>query len=275
MSGVFRLAAERHLKTENGIRNLSALPGDFSPRSVPLRDVPLPEAGEIHAWYLDLREMAASLQAALDGPQATGGKPAFTSGQLRFARRFFLRLLLGAYLGIPGKSVKIIRGLRGKPVLDPVQHGKSLHFSMAKSADRLLIGISGSVQVGVDLEPEGRRAHNALGVARRYFSADEAQALQSIPSERLNRAFLHTWACKEAVVKASGKGIANELCRFTVDIDPDRQPAVLEFDNEQAGDWSLALMQPEPGYLGAVAVHGIELKLNAFRLCPAGSSVPP
>ena len=258
------------MRTENCNRKLAARPRDFSTRSVPLREFSLPGTGEIHAWYLDLGELAASLQAVLDGPQDSTDKPSFTSGQLRFARRFFLRLLLGSYLGLPGKSVKIIRSLRGKPVLDPVVHGNPLQFSMAKSADRLLVGISSSGQIGVDLEPEGRQAHNAMGVARRYFSTAEAEALQAMPADRLNRAFLYTWACKEAVVKASGKGIANELCRFTVDVDPDRPAAILDFDHGQAAEWSLALLQPESGYLGAVAAHHREIKLLAFRLRPAG-----
>ena len=99
------------------------------------------------------------------------------AGQLRFARRFYLRLLLGAYLGLPGKSVQINRKNRGKPVLDATVHDEELHFSMAKSEDKLLIGFSTSSHIGVDLEPARAPARDAMGVARRYFTPAEADAL--------------------------------------------------------------------------------------------------
>jgi 4'-phosphopantetheinyl transferase len=187
-------------------------------------------------------------------------------GQLRFARRFYFRLLLGAYLGIPGKSVKINRSNRGKPVLDVSEHRSDLHFSIAKSEDRVLFGFSSTGLVGVDLEPVGRAAHNPLGVARRYFSGLEADNLEQIGQERLAEAFLRVWACKESVVKASGQGIANQFCRFTVETDPDQPPAVLEFEAEDPARWSLALVQPDEGFIGAVAMHHEQMKIRAFKL---------
>lgn len=249
--------------------HLVAVPEDFVPCRAPLRDLDPPRDGEVHLWYLNLGELGNALKAALDGGVDADAPARFTPGQLRFARRFYLRLLLGAYLGIAGKSVHIIRSVRGKPVLDPAVHRNGLHFSMAKSVDRLLIGFSSRGQVGVDLEPAGRRAHRALGVARRYFSPAEAQELEALPRADIDRAFLHTWACKEAVVKASGRGIANELCRFTVETRPDLPPAVLDFENEKASDWSLALTCPEEDFLGAVATRYPGMELCPMRLLPA------
>ena len=216
--------------------------------------------------------LGRSLQDALSGPPDNGSYPPLTIGQLRFARRFYLKLLLGAYLGIPGKSVSINRSVRGKPVLDQSIHDGDLHFSMAKSGNRLLIGISVSSLVGVDLEPADRRAHFALGVARRYFSAAEARALENIGLERLDEAFLRAWACKEAVVKASGEGIANQLRRFSVEMDPDQPPEILDFENEDPQQWSLALLQPEPGFIGAVAANNARMRVQAFHLLPSAGS---
>jgi 4'-phosphopantetheinyl transferase len=247
---------------------------EFNACRIPLRQLELPRPGEVQVWYLDLRRLGLSLQHALSGPDDKGSYPPLTIGQLRFARRFYLKLLLGAYLGVPGKSVSINRSNRGKPVLDPGAHEIDLHFSMAKSGDRLLIGISVSSLVGVDLEPAERRAHYALGVARRYFSAAEARALENIAPERMDESFLRAWACKEAVVKASGEGIANQLCRFTVEMDPDQPPAILDFENEDAEQWSLALLQPEPGFIGAIAANISRMRVKAYQLLPAVSPSP-
>jgi 4'-phosphopantetheinyl transferase len=243
---------------------------DFSDCRIPLRELKQPQPGEVHIWYLDLGLLGLSLQHALAGPPEPSGHPKLTIGQLRFARRFYLKILLGAYLGIPGKSVSINRSRRGKPSLDQSVHDSELHFSMAKSGDRLLIGISNISLVGVDLEPSDRRAHFALGVARRYFSAAESMALESIAPEKLDQAFLRAWACKEAVVKASGEGIANQLCRFTVEIDPSLPPSILDFENDDAEQWSLAMVQPEQGFMGAVAANGGHMTVLARRLMPAG-----
>ncbi|MFB3077629.1 MAG: 4'-phosphopantetheinyl transferase superfamily protein, partial [Lysobacterales bacterium] len=189
---------------------------------MPLRELDQPRPGEAHVWYLDLDSLGLSLQHALGGGADRPGHQCLSLGQLKFARRFYLKLLLGAYLGIPGKSVKINRNKRGKPSLDKSEHQSDLHFSMAKSENRVLIGFSRAAMLGVDLEPVERRAHDPLGLARRYFSAAEARDLELTRPDRLDEAFLRAWACKESVVKASGQGIANQFCRFTVEINPDQ-----------------------------------------------------
>jgi 4'-phosphopantetheinyl transferase len=250
---------------------LNMLPADFRPRSIPLDRLQMPATGEVHAWYLDLGRLARPLRGALDGSVGPRDPAPLTPGQLRFARRFYLRLLLGAYLGIPGKAVRISRRIRGKPVLDATAHPEELHFSMAKSEDRLLIGFTTSSQVGVDLEPAARRALKPLGLANRYFSAPESAALAALDPAALDAAFLRAWACKEAVVKASGQGIANQLCRFSVEMDPARPARILEFEGDRADAWSLLLLRPEEGFLGAVAARSPRLDIHAYRLLPAAA----
>lgn len=246
-------------------------PEDFATRVIPLGSQEPPVARQAHVWFLDLDRLSRPLRGALDGHVGADDATPFTSGQLRFARRFYLRLLLGAYLGLPGKSVRINRSNRGKPVLDATVHKEELHFSVAKSEDRLLLGFCSSFHLGVDLEPMRRRALNPLGVARRYFSVAEFSALSAMAPDELDAAFLRTWACKEAVVKASGQGIANQLCRFSVETNPACRAEVLDYDGEQSPRWSLSLLQPAEGFLGAVAAPAAGLRIHAFRLLPAGA----
>ena len=247
----------------------AALPADFEPRRVPLRDIRRPEPDQVHLWYMDLVELAGSLRVALDGDAPPAELRPFTGGQLTFTRRFFLRLLLGAYLGVPGKSIRIARNRRGKPVLDPSVHGRDLHFSIAKSGRGFLVGLSSTAYLGVDIEPAGRQPRNALGVARRYFSPAEARALEALPPRRQVEALLRTWSCKEAVVKSLGLGIANQLCRFTVETDVTRPAAILEFEDDDPAEWYLRLLRPADGFLGAVATRSQPRGLHAFRLLPA------
>ena len=244
-------------------------PGKFSICRMPLRELDQPRPGETHVWYLDLDKLGKSLRHALGGEPGRAGQQRLTLGQLKFARRFYLKLLLGAYLGIPGKLVKINRSKRGKPSLDESEHQSNLHFSIAKSGNRVLIGFSSTAMLGVDLEPIGRRAHAPLGLARRYFSAAEARNLELTGPDHLDGAFLRVWACKEAVVKASGKGIANQFCQFAVETNPDQPPVILEFEQDDPAQWSLAMLQPDDGFMGAVALHHRRMKVRAFTLTPS------
>jgi 4'-phosphopantetheinyl transferase len=240
----------------------------FEARRMPLSALGAPRAAGVHAWYLDLGTLGGPLQQALSGQHAGGGQRP-TAGQLRFARRFYLRLLLGAYLGVAGKDVALLRSLRGKPVLDRAVHGTGLQFSMAKSRDRVLVGICAHWPIGVDLEPATRRAHDALQVARRYFHPHEADDLSSLPEASHDAAFLRAWACKEAVVKASGQGIANQLCRFRIEMDPRKPPVLHAIEDDAVDAWTLALLRPDAEFVGAVALRHPDLELSCYRLLPA------
>ncbi|NIP17845.1 MAG: 4'-phosphopantetheinyl transferase superfamily protein [Xanthomonadales bacterium] len=236
-------------------------PGHFQPVHLPVNRLEPPEPGVVHLWYLDLLKLGSPLQPGHAEPLTR-----ITPRQERTIRRFYLRLLLGAYLRLPGKEVSVSRLVRGKPVLDANVHGRALDFSIAGSAACCLIGVCSEGLIGVDLELAGRRTGNPLGLARRYFSESEVEALSSCAGEGLDRAFLHTWACKEAVVKAAGHGIANQLCRFTVSTRMDRRPEVLDMLDDEPTAWRLEIVGPSKRHLGAVALRHDGMKIEAFRL---------
>lgn len=241
---------------------------DFVSQRMPLRNQAIPLAPTVHIWFLDLGRLWRSLSTVLgdEGEGGEAGSDEMTMPQLRFARRFYQRMLLGAYLGVPGKDVALIRGIRGKPVLDNARHGDELHFSLAKSGQKLLIGISGSNEIGVDLEISDRKPRKARELAARFFSPEEARRIASCDSGDCDAAFMRTWACKEAVAKASGHGIANRFCRFSVEACQEGPPLVVSDQDHPAEGWRLALMVPESGYLAAVAVRQAGLRVEGFRV---------
>jgi len=245
--------------SENTDNNIG--PVSFSPRQLPLRDLDKPRGEAVHLWHLDFGQLSNPL-----GGDQGSGMADLSVFQRNAVRRFYLRLLLGAYLDIPGKDLKITRRLKGRPELDSVQSKGQLNFSVARSRDCYLVGISSGATIGVDLEIAERRSGKPLSLAKRYFSEAETGALSKLEGDSLHHSFMHTWACKEAVVKASGLGIANQLCRFSVQVDPDRPPAVLDMLDDDPAAWRLAVMQPAPGAIAAVAVRQPELRLRGFSL---------
>jgi 4'-phosphopantetheinyl transferase len=236
-------------------------PDSFSPRRLPLRGLDKPQGGDVHLWLLDLGQLSNPLSS---GASADSYEPSVI--QQRAARRFYLRLLLGAYLGVPGKDVHIMRRVKGRPELDSRLSKGELNFSVARSGNCYLVGINSGATIGVDLELAARRPGKPMALARRYFSQLEIAALSKIDERNLHRAFMHTWACKEAVVKASGMGIANQLCRFSVDVDPDKPPRVLEMQDDDPAAWKLAIAAPASDAIAAIAVRQEEVKLLGFGL---------
>ena len=236
-------------------------PGSYTPVHLPLRALELPQGNDVHLWHLDLRQLSNPLKSSASADSAE-----FPIFQQRATRRFYLRLLLGAYLGVPGKDVRIIRRVKGRPELDSSQSNGKLNFSVALSGGGYLIGVSSGAMIGVDMEMANRIPGKPLALAKRYFSQQEISALTILDGEVLRRAFMHTWACKEAIVKASGLGIANQLCRFSVDVDPNKPPVVLDMPDDDPGAWKLAVTEPVPDAIAVVAVRQPSIRIAGFRL---------
>lgn len=236
-------------------------PDLFRPRQLPLRALERPQGDEVHLWHLDLQKLSSPLKSS-DSADSSG----LSTIQQRATRRFYLRLLLGAYLGVPGKDVHITRRKKGRPELDSSLTNGELNFSVARSGHCYLIGINSGATIGVDLELALRQPGKPMALARRYFSQREIDALSMFEEDELHKAFMHAWACKEAIVKANGLGIANQLCRFSVDVDPGNPPAVLDMQDDDASAWKLAMAEPVNGAIAAIAIRQQAVKLLGFDL---------
>lgn len=114
------------------------------------------------------------------------------------AGRRLLRGILSGWMGRDTSLVPIEVTSTGKPVL---RGGEMLRFSISHSRDRVIAAFSAS-DVGIDLEWE--RPVDAHALATRYFSPEEA-ALVEIPENYGH--FFRLWTCREAAVKADGRGL--------------------------------------------------------------------
>lgn len=189
----------------------------------------------------------------------------------RFVQRFYLRLLLAAYLDRPAHTIKLAKTPSGKPYIAE-WGGKPqppLFFSISHHDGYLLVGICRQHPVGVDLESEKRHIKNPMKLAKRYFHLSEYEYLQSISAENLRDEWLTMWTCKEAVVKATGGGIVSGLDRFVV-IPAEPQPQLAAAVNTPADDplhkLKLIRLRPEPGIFGAVACAQSINSLKAWHL---------
>ena len=155
----------------------------------------------------------------------------------------------------------------GQPRLDERDAELDLRFNLSHSGDLLLVAVARGRAVGVDLEPVRELSHREA-VERRVFSADERRALSAVPPERRLEAFFNGWTRKEALAKAMGDGMWATMGRAHVTFDPADAPRLIRLDGslDAASAWTLFHLNPAPGFIGALAVEGRNLRLSARNL---------
>jgi len=196
---------------------------------------------EIHLWLFPRREPGANARADASGS---------------------LRGVLAAYLGADPAGLRIERDVGGKPYLPDA----ALQFNQSHSAGALLVGVSRTQPLGVDIESRARM-RPYLEIARRYFTADEADALAALPEDQRQRSFLELWSAKEAVLKAIGRGIAFGLDRVGFELDAAGTTRRLVHVADEVGvpeQWQVVRLAPQTGVTGALAWRGAGMRLRGF-----------
>lgn len=190
------------------------------------------------------RERAARFRFEADADRFAAGRGA-------------LRVVLGRWLGLAPQAVRFASLSNGKPVL--AGHAEP-QFNVSHSGEWALIAVARGRRVGVDVERVRDDADSGQ-IARRYFSANEADTFDRLPPEAQPEAFFRCWTRKEAYIKARGDGLSFPLDRFDVAFAPGEPPALLanRVEPAEVGRWSLFdLSAATPGYTAALAAEGAE-----------------
>ncbi len=163
------------------------------------------------------------------------------------------RSILARCMDTDPRAIRFEYSTHGKPSLEGAQEW---HFNVSHSGSLLVCAMTAAAPVGVDVE-RVRPMPDAAAVAKRFFSAAEAQRVLSAPPESVAALFFEIWTRKEAFLKANGTGLSRGLHSFTVSSGPDEVPR-LERIAEPADDpalWSLRAFVPAESFVGAVAVR--------------------
>lgn len=161
------------------------------------------------------------------------------------------------------RAPEIVRSERGKPYA-PTLAG--IDFNLSHARDHVLIAIARKQPLGVDVERIDRQI-KIEALARRYFSGAEADALEALPVAIRLPTFLRLWTCKEAVLKALGVGLSFGLEKVSFRFDDAGMPVGISEIAPEAGpaaDWRLCLLEPAPGFLGALAWRGAPRRIRTF-----------
>ncbi|WP_228141715.1 4'-phosphopantetheinyl transferase family protein [Marinobacter sp. X15-166B] len=124
-------------------------------------------------------------------------------------------LLRQALAQVSGQAAVRCQPVPGRPTASLMPPGWHLSLSHCR---QLAACATGMQEVGVDIEPLSRRSH-WQGIVRRWFTPREQDWLLAAPPEHAHQQFLTVWTLKEAWLKATGRGIANNLQTLEVAAD--------------------------------------------------------
>jgi 4'-phosphopantetheinyl transferase len=175
-----------------------------------------PADGTVHLWFATLEQLRPRLaifQDLLDPVEADRARRfRFKHDRERFILGHgLMRSLLGKYLKRDASLIRLARGPFGKPYLER----KKLRFNFSDTKDAVLLGFTTGQELGVDIETIERNVDHAA-VSEHYFTRPEITSIENAGSEAKAR-FLDFWTRKEAVLKASGVGIMDDLRSLRVD----------------------------------------------------------
>ena len=173
---------------------------------------------------------------------------------------------LAIYVDIEPKELIFEYGPQNKPTLSESHGEHRVSFNLSHSHKLALIAVTNIPRrIGVDLELILEPKPNAA--VKRYFSETEQKTLNSIPSEKQQRAFFNLWSRKEAFVKALGEGIhlfkMNQLAvTFSDDL-----PAKIQTVPESCAptqNWFMENLNVGPEYACCIVAELLSTRRKAF-----------
>lgn len=226
---------------------------------------------EVHVWRASLAALPStisSLQSILPEEEVKRAKQFyFEEDRLHWIiAHGILRRLLGLYLDMDPREVRLVTNRYGKPFVAYPFQGARLHFNLSHSADLALYAFAYDRHVGVDVE----YMHAGIDceqLAHHHFSTVECAALQRLAPAVRQEAFFLCWSRKEAYIKARGEGLSIPLDQFDVSLVPG-EPAVLldsREDPQAPARWSLHTLTPADRYAGAIVVEGAGCQLCCWQ----------
>ena len=230
--------------------------------------------GEVHIWAVQLdrdasviREMATLLD---DEERDRASRFRRRVDRDRFiVAHAVVRRVLARYLRKPAHSLRFHRDRFGKPSL---AHRTNVTFNLAHADSVALIAVTTGRPVGVDVE-RVTPLDDAFGVAEICFAPAERRVLHAVPAGQVNDTFFNCWTRKEAFIKAVGTGLSAPLKAFEVSLEPGTPARLCRVSGSArvAASWTMQALHPAPGYVGAVAVRRVDVRVTAWQVgIPAG-----
>lgn len=208
-----------------------------------------PTAVECDVWWADPVEPAAEHLALLDRVER-GRYDAYRNeiDQRRFLTgRVLTKTVLARRLGNTPGGITLDATCPdcGKPHGKPrVVGAPDVSLSISHSGERIGLALTSAVPVGLDVETVNRRGNaDLIGYA---LNDAERGAIAHLPQPRRDEAFYFYWTRKEALMKATGRGLKIPLRSITL-TPPGETARLIDATDPALASLSAALVDLAPG----------------------------
>lgn len=207
------------------------------------------EPNDIHIWSTCLAclpdEEAAQFKLLSPDEKTRATRFHFPQHRRRFTlARATLRKILSQYTGTNPEQIEFAYNQQQKPRLP--HH--TISFNLSHSEDMAIFAFTHKQDIGVDIEK--MTPHFNLEIAKRYFTPQENAYLQQASIAEQSKIFYTLWAKKEALIKATGKGLQIPLDSFSVS--PSFEMELIPLEQQT---WSLFFLNIDPAFAAAVATN--------------------
>lgn len=237
----------------------------------------LPEE-EVHLFYLlpdeitDARLLGAYEGLLSDEERARRDRYKFDHSKREYLlTRALVRTTLSRYAPVPPAAWTFAHNQWGCPrVADPALAW--LRFNLSNTRGLITCAVARDRDVGVDVE-DTERSSETVGIADRFFSPLEVEALGALPPGAQRGRFFDYWTLKEAYIKARGMGLAIPLDQFSFLLDAGPRVGIT-FDPALADDastWQFEQLTLTARHRTALAVRrgrGPDLRLVVEPVIP-------
>ncbi|GAB3929079.1 4'-phosphopantetheinyl transferase family protein [Larkinella terrae] len=169
--------------------------------------------------------------------------------------RGLLRILLGNYTGRKPADIRFVQSVHKKPSV----LGSDWHYNVSHSGGWALIALS-KTAVGIDIEKIDRD-FQFRDILSESFTPQERVFIEQSPDPRAR--FYQLWTRKEALVKATGRGIDEHFKQIP------SQEGTHTVDNQQIGSsdrWIISSFDVTEEYAAAVAYESPERVADFYEL---------
>ena len=173
-----------------------------------------------------------------------------------------------------GQLLRHYSGIDAEPALMHNEHGKPQpgidrypRFNISHAGPMLALGFARSTEIGIDIE-NAQRSMRSHELAARFFTSAEAEQLAQLAEPLRVLGFMRLWTCKEAVLKAIGRGLSFGLDRLAFDINADAWPHSLLHIADEAGpasEWQLHQFEADAAHVGSLAWRGSPRRIRVLR----------
>jgi len=223
---------------------------------------------EIHIWRESLESDETNIRAleSLLSQNEIKRANRFLPGKLKYhyiAARGGLRRIISHYAGIRPENVKFRYNSQGKPELIQDDPKNTICFNLSHTDDLVLYAIALNRPVGIDVEKIDRDI-DLSGIARRFFSKNEYNAITSLREDRQLEAFYRCWTRKESYIKGKGSGIPMLLDKVEVSLTPGEPAKLLSnsADPDDVKEWIIIDLEIDKPYIGALSYKGRDAEIR-------------